>query len=157
PPVRSNFENARSYWGDWMPTFPYYLDELSTVKFAANVPYPKGHPRVSLKKYSVCPHDVEVVSTEEVPTEDAVAANTPDLPLPPPLPLEGGPAVDVPAEGEDGGEAPEEDAGEVPEEDVEEGEVEGGVEGGEDGEEGEVPEEGLPMPVEAAARRLRAA
>jgi hypothetical protein len=137
-----------------MPTFPYYLDELSTVKFAANVPYPKGHPRVSLKKYSVCPHDVEVVSTEEVLTEDAVAANTPDLPLPPPLPLEGGPAVDVPAEGEDGGEVPEEDAGE----DEGEGEAEGGMEGGmEDEGEGEVPEEGLPMPVEAAARRLRAA
>lgn len=41
-----------------MPTFPYYLDESSTLKFAANIPYEKGYPKVSLKKYAICPHKV---------------------------------------------------------------------------------------------------
>ncbi len=71
----SNFENARAYWGDWMPTFPYYLDESSTLKFAANIPYEKGFPKVSLKKYAICPHKVEEPKIA-VPKEESVAANT---------------------------------------------------------------------------------
>jgi len=56
-----------------MPTYTSNLDEMSTVKFSANVPYVKGRPRVMLKKYSICPHKV-VAPVEEAPAAGVAAA-----------------------------------------------------------------------------------
>jgi len=48
-----DFDKAKEFWGEWMPTFPYTLAPGSSVKFAANIPFETGFPKVALKKYEV--------------------------------------------------------------------------------------------------------